>query len=250
LQCVKRILHIAFPAKYEPLTNPGGEIICPICGFKAKKFHYGGVAEGKGVGAGLCANSMCPVCRSLERHRLIYFVLKKTIPAPCEKYSILHFAPEKCLSDMLKEYFPDGGYVTADMSEGRAMVATDIQNIRFEDGRFDLIFCNHVLEHVADDHRAMSELYRVLKPAGHVFLTVPFDPENEKTYENPSITSPLLRRVHFGQKDHVRYYGMDFRGRLESAGFRVEPFKAASLGEETIRRHALIEQDVVWIGSK
>jgi SAM-dependent methyltransferase len=186
----------------------------------------------------------------LERHRLIYFALRKTIPAPCKKCSILHFAPEKCLTDTVKEYFPDSDYVTADMSEGRAMVAMDIQNIQFEDERFDLIFCNHVLEHVADDRKAMSEIYRILKHAGRAFLTVPFDPENEKTYEDPSITSPMLRRVHFGQRDHVRYYGMDFRSRLESAGFRVDPFKAACLEEEIIRRHALIEQDVVWIGSK
>jgi SAM-dependent methyltransferase len=249
LQFVKRLLHIAFSAKYEPLTDPAGTIVCPICGFEAKKFHYGGVIEGKGVGAGLCANSMCPECRSLERHRLIYFVLKNTI-LERKKYSILHFAPEKCLTDILMEYFPDSDYVTADMSEGRAMVVADIQNIQFEDGRFDLIFCNHVLEHVADDRKAMSELYRILKPAGRAFLTVPFDPESDKTCEDSSITSPMRRRIHFGQKDHVRYYGMDFRDRLESAGFRVEPFKAAGLGEEIIRRHALIEQDIVWIGNK
>ena len=186
----------------------------------------------------------------MERHRLIYFALRKTVLTPSEKHSILHFAPEKCLTDILKEYFPNGDYVTADMSEGRAMVAMDIQNIQFEDERFDLIFCNHVLEHVTDDRKAMSELYRILKPGGRAFLTVPFDPESEKTYEDPSIVSPMRRRIHFGQKDHVRCYGMDFRSRLESAGFRVDPFKAAALGEEAVRRHALIERDVVWIGSK
>ncbi|GHS95430.1 hypothetical protein AGMMS50276_11000 [Synergistales bacterium] len=130
------------------------------------------------------------------------------------------------------------------------MVTVDIQNMPFDDESFDLIFCNHVLEHVYDDRKAMSELCRVLKPFGRAFLTVPFDPKNKKTYEDPSITSPLSRRFHFGQKDHVRYYGMDFSDRLKDAGLTVELFKASDLGHDIVSKYALIKEDIVWIGSK
>jgi hypothetical protein len=90
----------------------------------------------------------------------------------------------------------------------------------------------------------------VLKPSGRAFLTVPFDPENKKTYEDPSITSPLLRRFYFGQKDHVRLFGMDFADRLKDAGFDVELFKASDLGRDTVSRYALIKEDIVWIASR
>jgi ubiquinone/menaquinone biosynthesis C-methylase UbiE len=103
----------------------------------------------------------------------------------------------------------------------------DLHNAPFEDNSFDVVFCNHVLEHVEDDKQCMSELYRVMKPGGFGIFQVPIDYTREKTYEDKSITSPEDREKHFWQKDHVRLYGLDYPTRLTAAGFKVTCDKIA-----------------------
>jgi ubiquinone/menaquinone biosynthesis C-methylase UbiE len=131
-------------------------------------------------------------------------------------------------------------YVSTNISGLRGMVKMDICHMGAGDKRFDAIICSHVLEHVPDDRKAMSELYRVLKPNGWAILLVPIATKLQRTHEDPDIKTPEERERVFGQADHVRLYGQDYNERLQSAGFRVRVFDAKqSFGQELVRRHAL-----------
>jgi ubiquinone/menaquinone biosynthesis C-methylase UbiE len=131
---------------------------------------------------------------------------------------ILHVAPERCFIPKLKKQFGQN-YVTADLTNPRADVKMDITDIEYPDEYFDVIYCSHVLEHVQEDRKAMSEFYRVLKKGGWAILLVPIT--TDKTFEDPSIVDPAERLRVFGQSDHVRMYGTDYIERLREAGFTV-----------------------------
>jgi ubiquinone/menaquinone biosynthesis C-methylase UbiE len=137
-------------------------------------------------------------------------------------------------------------YISADIVPGKAMVVADITNTSFADNEFDIIFCSHVLEHVPDDRKAMHELYRILNPAGFGILQVPIKTQRggipmTETYEDFSITDPGQREIAFGQHDHVRIYGTDFKDRLESAKFKVTLVRFADqLSEQDRRRYRLL----------
>ena len=133
---------------------------------------------------------------------------------------MLHIAPEAQLSRILT-HVKNLDYLSADLSSKRAMVKMDITNIQYPDNSFDIIYCSHVLEHVPDDRQAMSEFYRGLKPGGWAILQVPLA-DRDVTYEDFSITDPVEREKHFGQHDHVRWYGRDFTDRLVQSGFDVK----------------------------
>ena len=131
---------------------------------------------------------------------------------------MLHVAPELCFESRFKKRLGDN-YLTADLFNARAMVKMDITNIEYPDQSFDVIYCSHVLEHVQDDKKAMREFCRVLKSNGWAILPVPVN--DDETFEDPSIVEPSERLKAFGQKDHVRRYGLDYVDRLREAGFRV-----------------------------
>lgn len=147
---------------------------------------------------------------------------------------MLHVAPEKCLESAFKKQLKSG-YLSADLFDSRAMEKMDITNIHYGDKEFDVIYCNHVLEHVEDDRKAIKEFHRVLKDTGWAILMVPISAE--KTYEDPSITEPAERKKHFGQEDHVRKYGPDYVDRLREGGFNVEETSINELaqGQEIIK---------------
>ncbi len=131
---------------------------------------------------------------------------------------VLHIAPE----DVFRRAFqiqPNLAYVCGDIDPAKGDQRLDVQDLPFRDAEFDVIICNHVLEHVPDDRKAMTELYRVLAPGGWAICQVPLDQRRDKTYEDPSVTTPEARRKAFGQHDHVRLYGTDYRNRLVEAGF-------------------------------
>ena len=115
-----------------------------------------------------------------------------------------------------------------------------------DDGLFDIVLCNHVLEHVTDDRKAMREILRVLKPGGYGIMQVPMELTLEKTYEDPSIVDPHEREVHFRQKDHYRLYGRDYTQRLKECGFRIgEPNYPDELDQQTIQRYRLPENEIL-----
>jgi SAM-dependent methyltransferase len=159
---------------------------------------------------------------------------------------ILHIAPEICFIDRFETIHKDN-YITADIESPLAKVKLDVHDMPFPDNSFDITFCNHVMEHVKDDIKAMSEVYRVLKPGGFAIIQIPeFHPMPEKTYEDVSITDPKEREQHFGQDDHVRLYGKDYPDRLRSVGFMVtEDEYVNELDEQTQKLYALPKGEVI-----
>lgn len=175
-------------------------------------------------------NALCPRCGCLERHRLQWhFIHNQTSLFKTEHtIKLLHVAPEnvfykKFINNSLFDYVP-----CAKFGEGytdvypEKTVNADITNLDFSDNSFDVIYCSHVLEHVPEDIKAMKEFYRVLKPGGWAMLQVPLDKNRLETYEDFSITEPGKREIAFGQYDHVRVYGLDYKERLNKAGFKVD----------------------------
>ena len=158
---------------------------------------------------------------------------------------VLHFAPEGVFYNLFSS-FKDIDYWPVDLNPNMRGVrkAVDITNITFDDDSFDLIMCTHVLEHIPDDRKAMSELYRVLKPkTGVALLNVPMA-SRPQTLEKPEYNTPELRLKYYGQADHVRYYGLDYPQRLRDAGFTVQEFKVNEMSEEDIKRYGLIKESL------
>jgi len=216
----------------------GDAYYCPICEKGYQTFYPGGPSRRP--------FALCPNCKSLERHRFLWVILQH-LWAKGEISSngkMLHFAPEPSLEKRFRKSFQ---YLSADLDPEVAMVSMDINDIQFPDGSFDAIICNHVLEHIPDDRKALSELYRVMKKGGWGSLQVPM--KGETTYEDDSITTPEGREKAFGQWDHVRWYGSDFYQRLHEVGFETRIYKKQDfVSEEENRRLSLeIESELVII---
>jgi SAM-dependent methyltransferase len=142
---------------------------------------------------------------------------------------MLHISPEEGLEENFRR-ISSLTYVTADLNLAPMMVKIDITGIPFLDHSFDILYCSHVLEHIQNDRKAMDELNRVLKPGGHAIVQVPI--ADGKTFEDPSVTNPAERKQLFGQSDHVRRYGWDFKDRLEESGFSVRLLSASEIANE------------------
>lgn len=184
-------------------------------------------------------NVLAPGTLSLERHRLFWLYLTQETDFFSKPQRVLHFAPEQAFLKRFRK-LAHIDYVTTDLESPIADVKADICNLPFEDGSFDTIICNHVLEHIPDDAKAMQELYRVLRPGGMAIVQVPYQKERQTTFEDDSITDPKERARIFGQYDHVRVYGMDYFDKLKSVGFTVEAVDyTAKMSEEAIERYRL-----------
>ena len=221
----------------------GKKVECPVCSKKFRKFlPYGRKAR---------ANALCPNCLSLERHRLMYLFLKEKTNFFTDPLKVLHVAPEICFIDKF-EALPNLDYITADIESPLAKVKMDIHEIPFEENSFEVAFCNHVMEHVADDHKAMTELHRILKPGGWAIIQIPlFHPLPEKTFEDKSIINPKDREKAFGQDDHVRLYGKDYPDRLRNAGFHVTVDKFQdSMEKEVFEKFALPGDEPIFYCQK
>ncbi len=202
-------------SRIAPLIYKGDRYTDPISEKSYRKFlpyGYSGRAKRKNV--------LCPGSLSLERHRLLWLYLKNKTDFFTRPHEMLHIAPEQCFYRIFKAQ-SNLKYTTADLNSPIADVHMDLHKAPFNDNSFDVIFCNHVLEHVEDDAQCMRELYRIMRPGGWGIFQVPQDTSREKTYEDKTITHPEDREIHFWQKDHVRLYGLDFKTRLEKAGFEV-----------------------------
>ncbi len=152
---------------------------------------------------------------------------------------MLHIAPEQCFYKRFRK-MGNLDYTTADLESPLADIKLDVQQMPFENNTFDTVICNHVLEHVPDDRKAMREILRVLKPGGFGIMQVPMDMSLEKTYEDPGIVLPQDRGKHFRQKDHYRLYGHDYLERLKECGFIIpEDNYLDQIDEGTMRRFRL-----------
>ncbi len=166
-------------------------------------------------------NVLSPSTLSLERHRLLWLYLKNETNFFTDHLKVLHFAPEQAFYKRFRK-LNNLDYTTTDLNSPLADIKADICNLPFEDNSYDVILCNHVLEHIPDDTKAMQELYRVMKPNGWGIFQIPQDLNRETTFEDNSITDKNERAKIFGQYDHVRVYGRDYFDKLRAIGFRVE----------------------------
>lgn len=195
-------------------------------------------------------NVLSPGSMTLERHRLLWLYLKNETDFFSQKLRILHVAPEQAFYERFKK-MSNLEYITCDLDSPIAQVKADIQNLPFEDNFFDVILCNHVLEHVESDEKALTELFRVMKPNGWGIFQVPIRYSLKKTFEDPTITDRKERIEKFGQYDHVRVYGMDYYNRLAKAGFEVEKVNySQKLSNEEIRRFALEKNEILPVVRK
>jgi len=195
-------------------------------------------------------NALSPSTLSLERHRLLWLYLKNETDFFTGLKKVLHIAPEQCFLKIFRNQ-SNLDYTTLDLHSPIADIKADICDLPFKEETFDMIFCNHVLEHIQDDKKAMSELYRVLKPSGIGVFQIPIDLNRSKTYEDSSITSPKERAIHFEQYDHVRIYGLDYFTRLEEIGFKVEKIDfTKGMTKEEIVKYCLIEGELIPVCQK
>lgn len=221
----------------------GNNVQCPIDGRTYRKFLPYGRLESR-------PNALCPSSLSLERHRLMWLFLKEKTDFFTIPKKLLHIAPELCFMQLF-DRMENIEYISADIESPLAKVKMDVHDIPFEDASFDVVFCNHVMEHVEDDIKAMSEINRVLKPGGWAIIQSPVYPELEKTLEDPSITDPRERERMFGQNDHMRKYGRDYGDRLRKAGFKVtEDHFLNELSEEVKKRYALPKEEIIYFCEK
>lgn len=189
----------------------GDANFCPLCESRVREFRPAGIAPR--------ANARCPVCGSLERHRLLWvYVNERTDLFDDRRKTLLHVSPEYLIGSRLRAH-PSIDYLSCDLKSKQAMVQMDITDINLPDNTFDVVICNHVMEHIPDDRRAMAELFRVLKPGGWAIIQTPIG--RAPTDEDPVLQTSGERMRRFGQRDHVRMYGRDYRDRLASVGFDV-----------------------------
>lgn len=227
------------------LSYVGFKVKCPICHSYYKKF--------KPYGPKRIPNIKCHNCGSQPHHRLLWLYLEKKSILNNGHIRILHFAPEQYLYDLFCQnptfdYFPvDIEPELYNYSGSVKLTKADITDIPFSNNNFDLIICSHVLEHIPDDKRAMSELFRVMDNNGIGIFQVPLDNGLEKTYEDFSITDPKEREVEFGQFDHVRVYGRDYPNRLRSVGFKVfaDDF-ISSVSPRKVSRYGLKKGEIIY----
>lgn len=218
----------------------GNKVECPICKSHYRQFlPYGRINPRP--------NALCPNCLSLERHRLIWLYLQEKTNFFHAKLNVLHIAPEHCFMKPFEKQHGDN-YITADIESPLAKVKMDIHQIPFGENHFDVVLCNHVLEHVQDDVKAMSEINRVLKPGGWAILQVPFfSPVPDVTFEDASIADVREREKVFGQDDHVRLFGKDYPQRMERAGLMVDVNDFAQSQPESF---GLAKNELLYIGRK
>ncbi|KUF38668.1 SAM-dependent methyltransferase [Myroides marinus] len=210
----------------------------PIDGKSFKTFLPYGYAKQR-------PNVLSPSTLSLERHRLLWLYLQRETDFFSSPKKVLHFAPEQAFYKRFKKQ-PNLDYTTTDLESPLADVKADICNLPFEDNSFDMILCNHVLEHIPDDTKAMQELYRILKPGGMGIFQIPQDMSRAVTFQDDSITDPKERTLIFGQYDHVRVYGRDYFDKLRSIGFTVvEEDFIHKLTQEEVIKYCLAEGEII-----
>lgn len=216
----------------------GNKFTDPIDGKSFKSFlDYGYVNQRRNV--------LSPSTLSLERHRLLWLYLKQETDFFSASLNVLHFAPEQAFYKRFRK-LTNLDYTTTDLNSPLADIKADICDLPFEDNSYDVILCNHVLEHIPDDTQAMRELYRVMKPNGWGIFQIPQDLKREKTFEDNSITDKKERTKIFGQYDHVRVYGRDYFDKLRSVGFHVEAVDYTStFSEEELEKYSLAKGELI-----
>jgi SAM-dependent methyltransferase len=239
------LIRLSYPAKAVlPLLLRGNRYVDPIDGKGYRKFLPYGYGDRQRP------NVLAPGSLSLERHRLLWLYLKRHTNFFTDSLQVLHIAPEQCFYGKFRK-MKNLKYVTADIESPLADLKFDLHDIPLPDNTYDVIFCHHVLEHVTDDIRCMSELCRVLKPGGMAIMQIPQDLGRSETFSDPSITDEDERIRLFGQYDHVRVYGTDYPQRLEKAGFTVTEYRyEKDISQEEADKYRLMPNERLYICTK
>jgi predicted SAM-dependent methyltransferase len=233
-----RLSYVARPVL--ALILKGEQFTDPIDGKSFKTFLPYGYGKQRN-------NVLSPSTLSLERHRLLWLYLNNETDffTSLEKKKVLHFAPEQAFYKLFRKQ-KNLDYTTTDLFSPLADVKADICDLPFKDNSYDVILCNHVLEHIPDDTKAMQELYRVLKPGGMAILQIPQDLSRETTFSDDSITNQKERAAIFGQYDHVRIYGLDYFDKLRSIGFTViEEDYTHKIAPELVEKYCLAKGEII-----
>lgn len=246
LKIFPRTFLIKFSFIFQPLLGillSGDKFTDPIDGKSFRKFLSYGYNKSR-------KNALSPSTLSLERHRLLWLYLKNETVLFEKKIKLLHFAPEQAFYKRFKK-LRNIQYDTIDINSPLAKIKADICDLPIKENTYDFILCNHVLEHVLDDNKAMSELYRVLKKGGTGIFQVPIDMKREKTFQDDSITDKLERNKIFGQYDHVRVYGKDYFKKLEDTGFKVQQIDySKKFSDKEILKFSIIRGEIIPVCTK
>lgn len=187
-------------------------------GTKSPVFDYNSV-----LGGGYRLNNLCPKCGSIDRHRSIHFIINE-ISINKEISDILHIAPEPALTKFVDAKFPNAKIVRGDKYPNQSnILKMDLTNIPFENSSFDLIICSHVLEHIKQDKKAISEILRVLKPGGYAICPTIYSEIISTSMEEPLAINYTEneRMKKFGQSDHVKLYEKnDYISRFTDIGLK------------------------------
>ncbi len=209
------LIRLSFAAKpILAFALKGNNFTDPIDGKSYSKFLPYGYGKQRD-------NVLAPGTLSLERHRLLWIYLTEKTNFFTENLKVLHFAPEQAFYKIFRNQ-KNLDYITTDLNSPLADIKADICDLPFGENEFDVILCNHVLEHIPNDTKAMQELFRILKPGGFGVFQIPQDLSRQVTFEDNSITDRKQRAEIFGQYDHVRIYGRDYFEKLRKIGFDVE----------------------------
>jgi SAM-dependent methyltransferase len=239
----------------------GTKFNCTLCGSSVRTLLDSGydlpILRDLEVIGGFRRKDSCPVCQMGSRTRLVGCYLERELLRKGDEIRrILHVAPEIVLSSIIKRQLANIDYVAADLNPEHydaslKLVRADITNLPWDENRFDLVICNHVLEHIPDDRKAISELYRVTKRRGLAIVQVPIGGKLSTTIEDPAIQCPIEQERRFGQRDHVRIYGADYCGRLRAAGFEVEIFNPVTAwGPNVVERLHLDPDERMFLARK
>ena len=221
LSRIKMKAYQSLPEKVKKVLFYGKTCYCPVCESPLRGYERFGHLD----------NAWCPVCSAMKWQRLSWIFLQRQTNLFSEMPNkMLHIAPEVAFEPRFKE-ITNLDYVTGDLLDPNVMVKMDVTEIPFPNSSFDIVFCSHVMEHVPDDRKALSEFFRVLTYDGWAIFMVPIR-MNKLTDEDLTVIDPKEREKRFGQNDHVRYYGRDFEDRLKEAGFQVTIVSANDLVEE------------------
>ena len=218
----------------------GDKFTDPIDGRSFRKFLPYGYGKQR-------ENALSPSTLSLERHRLMWLFLKDNTNffTATKKFKVLHIAPEQCFLDIFRKQ-QNLNYITSDLESPIADVKADICDLPFKENEFDVVFCNHVLEHISNDTKAIQELYRVLKPGGFGIFQIPQDLSKAITFEDSTITDRKERAKLFGQYDHLRVYGRDYFNKLRSIGFKVDEVDyTKKITLDKIEKYCLMKNEIL-----
>lgn len=256
---MKKLFKIVLNIIPRPLLIRLSYVVRPILAFFLKGNKFTDPIDGKSFksflpyGYGTQRNNvLSPSTLSLERHRLLWLYLKNETDlfSTSSIFKVLHFAPEQAFYKRFRK-LQHLDYITTDLYSPLADVKADICNLPFDNDSFDIILCNHVLEHIPNDTKAMQELFRVMKTGGMGIFQIPQDLSREKTFEDDSITDKKERAKIFGQYDHVRVYGRDYFDKLRNIGFNVEEVNyTTNFSEEEIERYCLAKGEIIPVVRK